>query len=67
MKTKDVAIFFLYVLVGLYFLNFPFNYVKIPEGLSNFNNWIIFFGGILILFGAFNYLRIGGKNKVLSQ
>ncbi len=53
--------FLLYLVVGLYFINFPFNYIEIPEYITQFNNWIIFVGGILVIIGGINYLRAGSK------
>lgn len=53
--------FFIYLLMGLYFINYPFNFIKIPEFVSSFEAWIIFVGGILILVGGINYLRTSKK------
>ena len=46
------------LLFGLYFLNYALGVIKIDEIISQFDPWIIFVGGILIIFGAINYLRI---------
>ncbi len=51
----------IYLIFAIYFINYPFALVKIPENISNFNEWIIFAGGILILFGAINYFRVSRK------
>jgi hypothetical protein len=48
--------FIIYLLLGLYFLNFGLNFVKIPEAFSKINNWIIFAGGVLLIFGAIRFL-----------
>lgn len=53
--------FFIYLLMGLYFINYPLNFIKIPEFVSGFEAWIIFVGGILILVGGINYLRTSKK------
>jgi len=63
MKKLEVVIFLLYLVLGLYFLNFPINYVAIPEYVSVYNNWIIFVGGIFIIFGGINLLRLSSKKK----
>ena len=55
-KTRIIG-FLLYLIFGLFFVNYPFNFVKIPEVVSGLNDWIIFLGGLFILFGAINYLR----------
>ena len=49
----------LYLVFGLYFLNYPFGIIKLPELLSSLDPWIIFIGGVLILFGGINYFRAG--------
>jgi len=54
--------FFIYLLMGLYFINYPLNFIKIPEFVSNFETWIIFAGGILILVGGINYLRTSRRH-----
>jgi len=56
-----VFIVLAYVLFGLYFVNYTFSFVTIPTFISGINKWIIFVGGLLILFGAINYYRL---NKV---
>lgn len=55
-------ILLLYIIFGLYFLNYPFGIIRLPEALSNIDPWIIFVGGILILFGGINYFR-AGRNR----
>lgn len=37
------------IIIGLYFLNYPFQLIKIPEIISKLDPWIIFAGGILIV------------------
>jgi protein-S-isoprenylcysteine O-methyltransferase Ste14 len=56
-KRMNVAVLLVYVLLGVYFINFPFNFIQIPKYISNVNNWIIFVGGLLMLFGAINYFK----------
>ena len=53
-----ILFFILSLVVGLYFLNTPFSFVKIPETILGFQNWIIFVGGILVIIGAVNYMRL---------
>ena len=58
MKSQSRIIFFLiYLLWALYLINYPFNFVQLPGFFSSLNNGIIFIGGILVLIGAFNFLR----------
>lgn len=49
----NTIIFFVYLIVALYFLNAPFGIVPLPD----VNEWFIFIGGILLIFGGIKYLR----------
>lgn len=51
----------IYVIFGLYFVNYPFQFIKIPAPILGFEQWIILVGGLLILLGAINYYRIKKK------
>jgi len=57
-KRVNVFVFLAYLVLGAYFINVPFNFFSIPEYVLNFNSWIVFAGGILMLFGAINYFRL---------
>lgn len=58
MRSKGMFIgFFVYLVFGAYLLNFPFEFVQIPEMISKFDSWIFFIGGILLVFGGINFLR----------
>ncbi|MEK6840773.1 MAG: hypothetical protein AABX79_02355 [Nanoarchaeota archaeon] len=48
----------LYLIFGAYFINYPFNFLKLPSAIDPFNKWIILVGGILIIIGAINQLRL---------
>lgn len=57
-NTGLKTVFFVINLIfAIFFINYPFNFFKIPETIMKFENWIIFVGGILILLGAINYMR----------
>jgi hypothetical protein len=59
MAKKGAAIWFvLYLIFGLYFINYPFNFIALPSFFSSINSWIILVGGILILIGGINFLRL---------
>lgn len=62
-KKKHVNIFILlaYLILGVYFINFPFNFFSIPAYVSKFDSWVIFAGGVLMLFGAINYFRLSKR------
>jgi len=53
----------IYVVFAIYLINHPFQFIKIPEFILKYDSWIIFVGGILVLFGAINYFRINKKSK----
>jgi Mg2+ and Co2+ transporter CorA len=57
-KGMNLILFFAFVIFGLYFINFPIPFLEVPEYLSQFNNWIIFVGGLLLLLGAIDYFRL---------
>ena len=54
--------FLVYLILGLYFINSAFNFITLPEFVSNVDKWIMFFGGILIIVGGINYLRASKKS-----
>jgi len=56
-KGANWFILLVYFIFSLYFLNYPFSFIKIPEAVAKFDIWIIFIGGILLLFGTINYFR----------
>jgi len=51
--------FIVYLVFGLYQLNFALNFIDLPTFSTIVNNWILFVGGILIIIGGINYLRVG--------
>jgi hypothetical protein len=54
--------FIIILIFGVYFLNVPFGIVPIPEVILQFQDWIIFAGGIVVIFGGISYLRLGVRN-----
>ena len=58
LKRASLIFFVLYVVFGIYFLNFGFTFLVIPEFISKFNNWITFLGGVLLVIGGINFLRL---------
>ena len=63
-KKKNMFVFLIYFIFGLYFINATFEFVIIPEFILNFDKWIILIGGILIVFAGINYLISGKKVKL---
>ncbi len=48
----------LYLIFGAYFINYALVFIKLPASIDPFNKWIILVGGILIIIGAINQLRL---------
>ncbi len=59
-ERRGSGIFYLLISIifGLYFLNYPSQFVNIPESFGVAEPWIIFLGGILIILGGINYFRL---------
>jgi len=67
MKKNKISILpLLYLIFGLYFINFKILYIKIPEIVTPINNWIILFGGILFIIAAFRSVAYS-KNRILRR
>jgi len=58
MKKEAFIGFLVYLLFGLYFLNYALGFIVLPAFLSKIDKWIILIGAILIIIGAINYLRL---------
>ena len=56
-KKVSMAVIIAYLILGGYFINYRFQWFPIPEVLSKFDGWIIFAGGILMVFGAISYFK----------
>jgi len=68
-RARKVLVFILYLIFAAYFINYPLNFLNVPEFFSTFEPWIIFVGGILVLIGGIEYLRAnkGKKELILSK
>jgi len=55
-KGGFFAIFVIYLVFGLYFLNTQLNFIKIPETFAKGDLWIIFVGGILLIIAGIKFL-----------
>ena len=53
----------MYLIFGAYFINYAFNFIPIPAVITSINKWIILAGGILIIVGAINHLRINKLSR----
>ena len=63
MTKAGIIIFLIYLIFGLYFINTAFNFYPLPEIISQFDNWINLVGGVLIILGGINYLRLRRSRK----
>lgn len=51
-------IFLVYVILGLYFLNAGFHFIKnLPDFFLKIDRWIFIIGGGLLIFESLKYLR----------
>jgi len=64
MKKGAFIGFLVYLVFGLYFLNYSLGFVVFPEFMFKIDKWIILIGGILIIVGAINYLRLSKIKKI---
>jgi len=54
-NAVNTLIFFVYLIFGIYFINAPFNFIPM---LPKLGEWVIFVGGLLLIFGGIKYLRV---------
>ncbi|MDP2628999.1 MAG: hypothetical protein Q8P15_03845 [Nanoarchaeota archaeon] len=57
-KGANWFIVLMYFLLGVYFVNYPFGFFEVPEIILQNDIWIIFVGGLFLLFGGINYFRV---------
>mgnify|MGYP001594164615 CR=1 FL=1 len=60
-------LFVIYLALGIYQLNFAFNFVTLPSFDSSINNWIIAVAGILLIIGGLNYLRASRTSEIYPR
>lgn len=51
------AVFMVYLVLALYFVNVPFQFVKTPDTILSVEKWIIFLGGLFLVLGGINFLK----------
>ena len=49
--------FIVYLIFGLYFINYAFSFINLPEFFDNIDKWITLVAGILLIVGGINYSR----------
>jgi hypothetical protein len=50
--------FILYLILAFYFINKPFQFVKIPEFIASVEIWIMFIGGVFLILGGINSFKL---------
>ena len=63
MKKWGTIGFVVHMVLGLYFINFAFEFITLPGLVLEINKWIIFIGGVLILFAGMTHLVKKGKRE----
>lgn len=65
-RRRGGTLFFLilYLVFGAYFINYALNFFPVPAAVNPFNKWIILAGGILIIIGAINHLRLSRYKRL---
>ncbi len=63
-SRNNVLFFLLYFVVAIYFLNFKFPLLTVPEFILKISDWIVVFGGFLLLFSGLNFL-LPKKKKII--
>jgi len=51
----------IYFLSGFYFINYFFQFVKIPSFPQSINQWIFVVSGILLIIGGINFFRLAKR------
>jgi len=55
-----------YLIFGIYFLNYGFQFMKLPEFVLGINQWIIALGGVILLI-AFLRSILYSKGRIIRQ
>ena len=57
------VLFFIYAVFGAYFIITSLDLIPLPDFFSTIDKWITLIGGILIVIGGLNHLRIKRFNR----
>lgn len=55
-KRPSFLLLLLYILFGLYLLNYSFSLISIPTFISQLDKWIISIGGVLLIISGITHL-----------
>ncbi len=63
-KKRNIFLFLLYLVIGAYLILNSLNLFSFPDALVTIEKWIFFVGGVLVIVGGINHLRVRlKKNK----
>ena len=55
MKGTHWVVILIFLVMAAYLVNFPFSFVPIPDAITQLESWIVFVGGLFVVYGAYNY------------
>lgn len=55
-RSGGGGMFLLYLIVGLYLINYTLLFVVLPTMFDTINKWIILIGGVLLIIGGIKFL-----------
>jgi len=63
MKSSKLVFFLVYLIFGLYLIVYGLNLIGVnllvlPDFFAGINKWVILLGGILVILGGINQLRL---------
>lgn len=54
--SNKTGVFIIFLIVGLYFLNYSLGFVNLPESFDKINKIVFLIGGGLLIIGGFKFL-----------
>jgi hypothetical protein len=58
MRRGGLALFVVYLVLALYLINNALNFISLPEFFVKIDSWILFLGGLFLIIGGINSLRM---------
>lgn len=62
-NVGKIIFFIVHLVLGIYLINFGFNFIEIPSYISELDSWIITVSGVLVVLGGINYVRASSHSK----
>lgn len=56
-------VFLIDLILGLYFINFGFQFITIPAFITSIDKWIIFLGGIFLIISGISFIT-ANRNRM---